>query len=366
MRDFTKSTRVVIKVGTNTLSKNDGVDTQYVRELARQVSEIVRMDKQVLLVSSGAIGMGAGVLKLQERPREIKLKQACAAIGQPLLMHEYSKAFDKHKLVIAQLLLTAEVLDNRSTYLNMRHSINKLLELGCIPIINENDSVSTAQIKTAFGDNDTLSALVASKIDADLLIILTDIDGLYNKDPRVSEDAEIIPAVFEITEEIEKSAGKAGSKHSTGGMKTKIEAAKIASNAGCRIVLANGHEENVLPRILNGEKIGTVFLPKRKLSNRVRWILNSQPAGNIRVDEGALNAMRKHKSLLPKGILSVEGVFEAESVVSINDTAKAVINMNSDEISQLIGKHSSAIRAILGPERKDVIANPENIVFLDY
>ncbi len=235
-----------------------------------------------------------------------------------------------------------------------------------MPVLNENDSISTDEIGTGFGDNDRLGALVASKIDADLLIILTDTDALYDKDPRKHSDAKPIETVFEITEEILKSAGGKGSKFSAGGMKAKIEAAKIASNAGCRIVLANGRIENVIERIIAGEVIGTLFLPKRKLSNRERWILNSAPAGAIRIDEGAMQAIKNKKSLLPSGIKSVEGTFEAGEVIWFNDKAKAVTNFSSTELKTLAGKHSTEIRKLLGPKRRDVVAIPEDIVFVDY
>lgn len=366
MRNFSKVKRVVVKIGTNTLSNGDSVDTAYVRQIAKQVNHLLSEGRQVLLVSSGAIGMGAGQLGITEKVKGIKMRQACAAIGQPLLMHEYKKAFQRYNINIAQALLTTTVLNHRETYLNLRNSVETLLDLGCVPIINENDSVSTEQIGSAFGDNDSLSALVASKIDADLLVILSDIDSLYDKDPRKHEDAKPIPAVFEITDAIMKSAGKSGSAHATGGMKTKINAAIIASNAGCRIVIANGREKNILPRILDGEQLGTVFMPKRRLSNRVRWILNSDAAGTINIDSGAIKALRNHKSLLPSGVVSVDGVFKAGSVVMLSDAAKAVTNMSSDELNTLAGKHSNEIRKVLGKHRKDVVATPEDIVFLDY
>jgi glutamate 5-kinase len=257
-------------------------------------------------------------------------------------------------------------LNNRKTYLNLQNSIETLLKIGVVPVLNENDSISTDEIGTAFGDNDRLSALVASKIDADLLIILTDIDALYDKDPKKDPQAKPIDTVFEITEQILKSAGGKGSKFSSGGMKTKVEAAKIASNAGCKVILANGKAENVLERIIAGETIGTLFLPKRKLSNRERWILNSTPAGKIIIDDGAIKAVRSKKSLLPSGIKSIEGTFDAGEVVWLNDKAKAVTNFNSAELETLAGKHSTEIRKLLGPKRRDVVALPEDIVFMDY
>jgi len=364
MRDFSKAKRVVIKIGTNTLTKNGGIDTEYFSDLARQVSLLGASKYQVVIVTSGAIGMGAMQLELAGKVTGIKLRQACAAIGQPLLMAEYKKAFDKFDLTVSQVLLTAWVFNNRTSYLNLRNAMDTLLGLKVVPIINENDSISTDEIGSAFGDNDKLSALVASKIDADLLIMLTDIDALYDSDPRKNPEAKPVRVVYEITDEIIKSAGAAGSTHSTGGMKTKIDAAKIAANAGCRIVLANGRETDVITRIMAGEEIGTVFLPRRRLSARVRWILNSAPAGTIRIDDGAITAISKRKSLLPTGIISIEGEFEAGQVIALNDKAKAVTNLSSSELKAVAGKHSSEIKKILGPHHKDVVASPEDIVLL--
>ena len=347
------------------MTKDSGVNTAYVSKIAKQVSELLAAGKQVVIISSGAIGMGAGQLKLTTRPKEMEMRQACAAIGQPLLMAEYRKAFLRYEIIVAQVLLTAEVLSNRKTYLNLRNSIETLINLGVVPILNENDSVSTAEIGTAFGDNDKLSALVASKIDADLLIMLTDIDALYDKNPHQHSDAKPIHTVFEITEEIIKSAGDKGSLHSTGGMKTKLEAAKIASNAGCRIVLANGQEKDVISKIVKGEEIGTIFMPKRKLSNRKRWILNSKATGTILVDEGAMAAIRKKKSLLPSGVTSVKGTFATGDVVMINNNAKAVASISSVQLKELAGKHSREIKKLLGPDHRDVVAIPEDIVIID-
>jgi glutamate 5-kinase len=366
MRNFEKAKRVVIKIGTNILSKDDSIDTGYVGQVAGQVNKLLKMGKQVVIITSGAIGMGAGQLKLEAKPNKVRMQQACAAIGQPMLMAEYRKAFDQFGVTVAQVLLTAEVLNNRRTYLNLQNSIETLLKLSVVPVLNENDSISTDEIGTAFGDNDRLSALVASKIDADLLVILTDIDALYDKDPKKHADARPIDTVFEITDEILKSAGSRGSKFSSGGMKTKIEAAKIAANAGCRIVLANGRTENVIEKIIAGETIGTLFLPKRKLSNRERWILNSSPAGKIIIDDGAIKAVMNKKSLLPSGIKAIEGTFEAGDCVWLNDKAKAVTNFSSEELKSLAGKHSTEIRILLGPRRRDVVAIPEDIVFVDY
>ena len=365
MRDFRKVKRIVIKIGTNILTKNGGIDAGYVRRIARQINSLLKAGRQVIIISSGAIGMGAGQLEMRIKVTNTKMRQACAAIGQPLLMTEYRRSFARYGVTVAQVLLTAQVLNNRRTYLNLRNSIETLLKLAVVPVLNENDSVSTDEIGSAFGDNDKLSALVASKVDADLLILLSDIDALYDKNPQKFADARAIPAVFEITADIIRNAGGRGSVHATGGMKTKIEAAKIASTAGFRIVLADGRVKNVIGRIIAGEEIGTVFMPKRKLSNRSRWILNSRPAGTIKIDDGAMRAVKDRKSLLPSGVVGIKGTFEAGAVVMLNDNAMAVTNLGSTQLKSLAGKHSSEIRKILGPGHRDVIAIPEDIVIID-
>jgi glutamate 5-kinase len=374
MRNFDNAKRIVVKIGTNILTRGSGVDTAYVRRIAQQISTLLKTGRQVVIVSSGAIGMGRGrVSGIGERKpgpagsiNDIKMRQAYAAIGQPLLMAEWRKSFLRYGITVAQVLVTTEVLNNRKTYLNLRNSIETLLKLGVVPVLNENDSVSTDEIGTTFGDNDKLSALVASKIDADVLIMLSDIDALYDKDPRKSAQAKVIAAVYEITDDIMRSAGGRGSGLGTGGMKTKIEAAKIAADAGCRMVLASGRLKNVVGRIISGEEIGTVFMPRRKLSNRSRWILNNAAAGVINIDEGAMQAVKNRKSLLPSGVVSVKGTFEAGAVVMLNDNAKAVTNLSSTQLKTLAGKHSSEIRKSLGPKHRDVVAIPEDIVFLDY
>jgi len=366
MRNFTNSKRITIKIGTSTLSENGGVNSTFINSVTKQIAELVKDGREVVIVTSGAIGMGAGKLGITEAVTDIEMRQACAAVGQPLLMSEYRKAFDKFGLTCAQVLLTAEVLNNRKTYLHLKNSIEALLKLGVVPILNENDCISTDEIGTAFGDNDKLSALVASKLDADVLIIMSDIDALYDKDPHKFDDAKPVSVVYEITPEIVKSAGSKGSKFATGGMKTKIDAAKIASNAGCRIVLVNGKAKDVIKRVIAGEAIGTVFMPKRKLDNRLRWILNSSAKGTITIDSGAAEAIRKHKSLLPKGIKAVIGHFDAGDVIMLNNIAKAVINFDNEDLKKIAGKHSSDIKNILGEGKKDVAATPENIVFLDY
>jgi glutamate 5-kinase len=356
--------RVVVKIGTNLLTGNGGIDGAYIDSVGEQFSRQLAAGRQLLLVSSGAIGLGAGELGITSRVSDIRMRQACAAIGQPLLMYRYREAFARHATTIAQVLLTREVFDNRRSYLNLRNAVEQLLDLGSVPIFNENDSISTEEIGTAFGDNDRLSALVASKVDADLLIILSDIDALYDGDPKSNPRARRIGRVEQVDERIMSYAGSAGSEFSTGGMATKLKAARIAAAAGCATVLAHGREERILERILEGEDVGTLFLPGEKLSNRSRWILNSVPKGTIVVDEGAVEALRRHKSLLASGIKRIEGVFNAGEVVEINGVARAVPAYNSRELESLIGKHTSEVTEIFGAERREEIARPEDIVFL--
>jgi len=365
MRNFSHTKRIVIKIGTSTLTKNGRVDTEYIRQIVHQIATLIKEKRSIVIVTSGAIGMGASALNIVGPVNNLKMRQACAAIGMPLLMAEYRKAFSEHGITVAQVLLTTEVFNNRKSYLNLRNSMEKLLKLGVVPILNENDCISTKEIGTAFGDNDKLSALVASKIDADLLIMLTDIDALYDKNPRKYSNARPIKIVTKITKEIEKIADEHGSTHSTGGMKTKIQAAKIASDAGYKIILAHGREQNIIERIIAGEDIGTLFLPKRKLSNRQRWILYSAAEGTIKIDEGAMAAIRKKKSLLPSGVVQVKKHFNPGAIVNLNDEAKAVTRLGSDELEHLAGRHSREIREILGANRKDVVATPDDIVFFE-
>ena len=364
-RDIELVKRVIIKIGTNLLSRESGIHKDFLKDIAKQVFALRDMGLQVLLVSSGAIGLGAGELELKEKVQAIPMRQACASIGQPILMHHYREVFRDLGITIAQILLTREVLNNRMSYNNLKNAVETLLELGTVPIFNENDSVSTAEIRTAFGDNDTLSALIASKTDSDLLIILTDIDGLYDKDPGKYKDAVFVPYIDEINEEIKAWAGAvSGSTFATGGMKTKLNAADIAASAGCASIIADGKENNILVRLLSGEQLGTYIVPKEKLPQRIRWIMHTHPAGTIFIDKGAVEALRNKKSLLPVGVVRVDGVFERGTVVMINDVAKAVTSCSSEEIRNIVGYHSSEVKDKIGDERRALIARPEDIVFL--
>ena len=250
--------RIVIKIGTSTLTHRSGRENiRRIEELCKTVSDIKNAGEEVILVSSGAIGMGVGKLNLGERPRDIAGKQACAAVGQCELMYIYDKQFSAYNHTVAQILLTAPDLKNEDRHEKFKNTMSKLLELGAIPIINENDTVATEEI--VFGDNDTLAALVAESVCADLLILLSDIDGLYTADPHSDENARLIPEVRELTEEIMSLGGGAGSSLGTGGMETKLRAAKIATEAGCDMIIANGADPAILYNIMDGECVGTRF-----------------------------------------------------------------------------------------------------------
>jgi len=361
--------KIVVKIGTSSLTRKDGsFNKEFALSIAKQVSELKNNNKDIILVSSGAIGTGCEALGFHERPKSIPLKQATAAVGQSILMQEWTKVFEKYGLKVAQILLTYDAFSDRKTYLNLRNSMSSLLELGVIPIINENDPICVHEIGETFGDNDTLSAMVSSKVEADLLILMTDIDGLYTKNPKKSKDAKKIPVIEEITPEIESFGGGAGDK-GTGGMKTKLEAAKIAQKSGCFMVIASSEENDLILRVINGEDIGTLFIPKKNVEkNKVRWITLSKPKGKIHVDEGAKNALIKKNSLLPSGIINIEGEFDAGDIVEIisgNQVfAKGITNYTNDELKKIKGKNTDEIEPILGYKNYNEIIKSENIGLL--
>ncbi|MBN2377262.1 MAG: glutamate 5-kinase [Sedimentisphaerales bacterium] len=362
MRNFSKAKRIVIKVGTNVLNNAGKVDTHFLAVIAQQIAELIRRNHQVILVTSGAIGMGQGALNIKHKITDVKKRQACAAVGQGILMHEYQQAFSSHNLIAAQVLLTYTSFTNRKYYVHLKNAIETLLAMGVVPVINENDCISIDEIDLAFGDNDKLSALVASKIDAELLIMLTDVDGLYDKNPRTGKSANLIPIVYEINSDIEAMAGKAGSTLGTGGMISKINAIRIASQGGCKAVLANGRTKNVILRIFDGDQLGTLFLPKRRLSNRKRWILNCPAEGRIDIDPGAEAAVKNHKSLLLVGIQKVLGDFQSGDVVDIGQFAKAVCDFSATDLRKMILQKNSNLPQ---QQNRKAIAHANNIVLLD-
>lgn len=366
-QQLSQARRIVIKIGTQTISNADenGIDTGYIDQLSRQCEALHSRGRQILIVSSGAIGMGAHSLGLQQRSQDMAMKQACASIGQPLLMQTYREAFSRRGMVVAQILVTRDQFNRRESFNNLKRSVEKLLQLGVIPVINENDSISTEEIGRAFGDNDQLSAYVASKIDAELLIILSDIDGLYDADPRENPDARKLSYIPRLEPRHREAAGGRGSGFSTGGMRTKLKAVDIARDAGCRIVLAQGREADAITRICSGEELGTLFESALPMKQRRRWIKHAEAAGRIEVDEGALAAIREHRSLLPRGIISVDGVFQRGDVVLVNDQIKLVSAFDSGELAKIIGRHSAEIPGILGKGHPDVIARPEDMVVIE-
>ena len=367
-----KAKRIVIKVGTSTLTDdNHRLAPDKVEKLASEIVELRRRGKEVILVSSGAIGAGIGKLNLKQRPRDIKLLQATAAVGQSILMSTYDRYFSAYGQTIAQLLLTHADFLSRQRYLNLRNTLLTLLKSGVIPIVNENDTTAVDEIKV--GDNDNLSALVASNLEADLLIILTDTDGLFTRDPRRSKRAELIPVVRDITPEIERIADRGEKTSSVGGMRTKIEAAKLAMNAGIPVIIANGAEENILLRIVEGEPVGTRFLPRKsdRMNDREHWIrFISPPRGRIKVDEGAKAALvAKGSSLLPSGIIGVEGAFMPGDTVSIIDSrdiefARGITNYSSVDIEKIKGLHTGDIERVLGHKEYDEVVYRGNLYLI--
>ncbi len=367
MRDFSKVRRIVVKVGTNLLSSEEGIDAGRVSDICSQIAELRNLGYQVILVSSGAVGLGARELGHRNRVVYIPMRQACAAIGQPVLMSHYREAFREHGIIAAQVLLTRNDLNNRKTYNNLRASVSTLLSMGVVPVFNENDVVSIAEIGTAFGDNDRMSAMVASKIDAQLLVLLTDIDGLYTGNPKTDPQARKLDEIDSVSDEVMSFARGAGSTFSTGGMKTKLMAAKIAAMADCATVIASGYDRNVLVSILSGENTGTYIHPSIRLTQRQRWIINNSHSGAVVIDDGAVQALEKHRSLLPSGVIGVSGVFESGDVIQVRKAdgslfGKAVSYFDSTMISMMMGKQSGELDALLGNDHKDCIFRPEDLV----
>jgi glutamate 5-kinase len=364
-----KVRRVVLKVGSRVLTGKGRTLSQPVFDrLAREISAAKKRGYEVVLVSSGAIAAGMGRLGLLEKPKTMPEKQASAAIGQSALMWSYEKAFSFYGEKVAQILLTRDDLSNRNRYLNARNTLLTLLDFGVIPIINENDTVVVQEIK--FGDNDNLSALVTNLVNADLLVILSDIDGLYDKDPRVHKSARLIRSVDQVTEEMEQKATGTLSLFSIGGMVTKLQAARKAALFGVPTVLANGMTEELLGKILRGEEVGTLFTSQvNKLTSRKHWIaFTLEPQGRIIVDEGAKRAiLQRGKSLLPSGVLSAEGKFSLGDPVALSDLngrefAKGLTNYDSSEINKIKGLKTSELESRLGYKYSDEIVHRDDLV----
>ncbi|MDY6269034.1 MAG: glutamate 5-kinase [Selenomonadaceae bacterium] len=365
--------RIVVKVGTSTLAYGPGRMNLYnIEHLVRGLVDMANQGKEMILVSSGAIAAGLGRLGLSEKPASIPKKQAIAAVGQGMLMHIYEKFFAEYGKVAAQVLLTRENSVRHNQYIHSRDALCAMLEMGAIPVINENDAVTVDEIK--IGDNDQLSATVATLVDADALIILSDIDGLYTANPATHSDAQIISEVPEITPEIERLAGGAGTAMGTGGMMTKIEAAKVAMNAGVTMVIAPGARDHVIRDVLAGEEIGTLFPAKEShLRLRKSWIaFGKRIEGDIVVDRGCEKAMRQcGSSLLAAGIVSADGEFTRGSTVRVltkdgQEIARGVVNYGRSELMDLIGRQTKDFpKALLKEEgfREEVI-HRDNMVLM--
>ncbi|TYT76325.1 glutamate 5-kinase [Desulfobotulus mexicanus] len=364
---FAKARRVVVKVGSNVLTASRGLNVEVLRSISQQIHGLMQGGREVILVSSGAMAAGMRRLELTSRPVEIPKRQATAAVGQAGLIMEYEQVFETFGKSVAQVLLTQEDLSNRRRFLNARNTLNTLIDWGVLPIINENDTVAVEEIK--FGDNDNLSAMITLLMDADILINLTDMDGLFTKDPRTSSDAELIPEVRSITKKIEALAGDIPGALGTGGMGSKLRAAKKTMVAGIPMVIARGTRPEVLTDLFKGKDLGTFFVPGTvKLRSRKCWIaFNLKPKGNLVLDSGASDAvLRRGKSLLPGGIVGVEGEFSMGAPVRLMDTEGDVIgvglcNYASADVRKIMGLKTAQIRGALGYKPYDEVVHRDNL-----
>lgn len=377
-KEFINAKRIVVKLGTNILRNSEGyVSLPRVFSFIEDMASLVKAGKEVILITSGAVGLGRKRLGL-EGTTGTALKQACAAIGQGKLMSIYEGGFDTYGLVAAQILLTEDDFSIRTRYLSLRTTLNKLLELGAVPVINQNDTVSNIEVdpryehmQVCFSDNDKLSALVASELDADLLLILSDVDGLYEENPKENPNAKLINVVEEVTDEI-MALGSDASDGGRGGMRTKLKAARLVTRFGGKVLIANGKIPYVINKIFAGEEIGTMFLPQTQgLSDKKRWIgYATNIIGKIVVNSGAKKALvEKEKSLLPIGVVDVVHEFNKGDVISIvdendNEFARGIVNYDSAACRKVIGSHSDDIIKILGFKNYDAIITRDNITIL--
>jgi glutamate 5-kinase len=356
----------VVKLGTQLLSDAAGrLDTAFIGRIATQIAELRTRGIQVAVVSSGAIGAGVSELNLPKRPTDLARLQAVAAVGQRRLMDTWADAFEPHKLPVAQILLTREDVDDRTRFLNLRNTIGAIHEFGAVPIINENDTISTDElVRISFGDNDILAAVVAHALRADLLVLLTIVDGIL--------DAEAKPV--RLIERVEEAKSLVRAEKSTlgkGGFNSKLEAARQVTEFGEVMIVANGRMDNLLPRLLDGEELGTLFAPVgKKLSSRSRWIGSARPAGTIIIDDGAAAALaQKNRSLLPAGILRSEGAFVRGDIVAIASSdgtpiARGLTNYSAEDIDRIRGKRTQEVRVILADAAYDEVVHRDNLVLL--
>jgi glutamate 5-kinase len=360
--------RIVIKVGSSLLVGDKGLKADWLHALADDLAGLARGGADILVVSSGAIALGRGVLKFPRGALKLEEAQAAAAVGQIALARAWAEALGRHQLTAGQVLLTYGDTEERRRYLNARETISKLLELKAVPVINENDTVATAEIR--YGDNDRLAARVASLVAADCLILLSDIDGLYTAPPQSDPSAQLIPIIPRITAEIEAMAGGAASELSRGGMRTKIEAGKIAVAAGAHMVIANGKHLNPIARVARGEPCSWFLTPSNPVASRKRWIGGTlEPRGAIVIDAGAADALRANKSLLPAGVKRIDGNFARGDAVLIRDEAGAEIGRglvayDAAQAIQLIGRKSKDIATVLGYQGRAAMVHRDDLVLI--
>jgi len=368
---LSRARRVVVKIGSQILSSADGIEEGRLRGLVRELAELHDRKKEIVVVSSGAVTAGMSRLGRRERPKSIPEKQALAAVGQIKLMALYERYFSKFDKSVAQVLLTQDDLANRQRYINAKHTFQMLLESAIIPIVNENDTVAVEEIK--FGDNDHLSALVATLLEADLLVILSDVEGVFDKDPRAHGNAQLIPLISEAKGISQAIAGTSLSATGTGGMATKLGAAEEAAAAGIPTVIASGLQGGVLGKVFaEKESVGTLILPEsNRLTSRKHWIAyNLKPVGEIVVDQGAHDAVvRKGKSLLPSGLKEVRGAFGVGECVRCLDSdgrefARGLVNYSAQELNRIKGLHTSRIEKVLGYKAYEEIIHRDDLVVL--
>ena len=365
--------RVVAKAGTSVLTNGtDSLDLEVMSGLAGQIAGLHALGAEVMLVTSGAVAAGRQTLGISGKRRDIPFRQVLAAVGQSHLMNLYEQLFALHNIKVAQAMLTWKDLSDRQGYLNVRNTLLALLELGVVPVLNENDVVAVDELGEVFGDNDKLSALVANLVDADLLAILTDTDGLYTADPHIDPDAQLIQHVDKVDPGMEAMAGRHRQPQARGGMPAKLEAARLATSSGIATVICNGREENVLLRLGRGEELGTRFLPTaNRMESRKRWMLSGMSArGEIVVDQGAVLALRgQNRSLLPAGVNGVEGEFQRGDIVYIvmpkgEKVACGIANYSSTDIARIKGRRSDRIQGTLGYHYGEEVVHRNNMVLL--
>ena len=366
-----RARRVIVKIGSQVLSSAQGIEEKRMQQLVRELAALHDTGREIVVVSSGAVAAGMSRLGMKERPKSIPQKQALAAVGQIRLMAFYERYFSEFHKIVAQILLTQEDLASRRRYLNAKHTLQTLLESDIVPIVNENDTVTVEELK--FGDNDHLSSLVATLLEADLLVLLSDVDGVYDRDPRSHAEAQLLPVISDAYNFRRRLKGEAPGPYGTGGIASKIGAAEKAAASGIPTVIASGLRLGILPRLLDAEQEeGTLVLPQgSRIANRKHWIAyNLRPAGEIVVDQGAHDALvNRGRSLLPSGLQEVRGSFGVGDCVCCLDPqgrefARGLVNYSARELNQIKGMHTSKIEKILGYRIYDEIIHRNDFVLL--